>query len=119
MKSLSGSRGFVLCAGVVLAGIIPFSVTCRGETAPAPRLRAETTNVFSRYAELVEARNAEELRAGAPVFWVDDLAGKERAAAYAALKRGEIRMQRLEVHDGGRKIECPHGMIHHWAGLVF
>jgi hypothetical protein len=28
-------------------------------------------------------------------------------------------MQRLEARDAGKKIPCPHGMIHHWVGLVF
>jgi len=30
-----------------------------------------------------------------------------------------VKVQRLETRDGGQKIRCPGGMIHHWAGAVF
>jgi len=103
----------------VLAGLIVAVATRGAETPSAPRLQTETANAFSHYVELTEARNTEELRAGAPEFRVDRLNEKQREAAYEALKRGEVKMQRLDTRDGAKKIECPHGMIHHWAGLVF
>jgi hypothetical protein len=43
----------------------------------------------------------------------------ERAQAYEALKRGEVKIQKLETLENGQKIRCPGGMIHHWVGVVF
>jgi hypothetical protein len=119
VQPVPGGREILWCASIVLAGLIVAVATRGAETPPAPRLQTETANAFSHYVELTEARNTEELRASAPEFWVDRLNEKEREAAYEALKRGEVKMQRLDTRDGGKKIECPHGMIHHWAGLVF
>jgi hypothetical protein len=44
---------------------------------------------------------------------------EQRTEAYAALKRGEVRMQKLESLDNGKAIQCPGGMIHHWTGVIF
>ena len=69
--------------------------------------------------QLTDARNDEEQRKGAPYFWVDSLPEAERAAAYAELRRGDMKLQRMETHENGQKITCPNGMIHHWVGLIF
>jgi len=89
-----------------------------GPPAP-PTLKRVTIERFERYVKLTESRNDEELQKGIPFFWIDDLASPERAETYAALKRGEVRLRRLETHDNGEKIACPAGLIHHWAGLIF
>jgi hypothetical protein len=104
-----------------------FSLTLHQVTAPAanaaepalPRLRADTQAAFERYVKLVEARNDGELKRGADLLWIDGLPGDQRAEAYPALKRGEVKMQKLEILDNGKPIECPGGMIHHWTGVVF
>jgi hypothetical protein len=89
-----------------------------GEPAP-PELKAETKQAFERYVKLTEARNEAELKRGSGLLWVDGLPEGQRAEAYAALKRGEVRMQRLETRDNGEAIRCPGGIIHHWTGVVF
>jgi hypothetical protein len=106
---------------LLLSLILFFAVRSFGAGAPAapPHLRAETASAFEHYLQLTEARNEEELRAGAPLFWVDGLPENERTEAYAALRRGEVKMKKLETRDGREEIHCPHGMIHHWTGLVF
>ena len=89
-----------------------------GLPAP-PTLKPVTLAAFERYVKLTESRNEAELRNGTPLFWIDDLTAPQRAEAYAALDRGEIKLRRLETLDNGAKIVCPGGLIHHWAGLVF
>jgi hypothetical protein len=67
----------------------------------------------------VEARNEGELKRGSALLWVDGLSEKQRAEAYAELKRGEVKMQKLEILENDKPVACPGGMIHHWTGLVF
>jgi len=89
-----------------------------GEPAAA-QLKKETAQAFDRYLELTEARNATELARGSRLLWIDGLPEAERNAAYASLKLGEVKMQRLETRDKGEIIRCPGGLIHHWTGVVF
>jgi hypothetical protein len=88
------------------------------EPAP-PELKTETRQAFERYVKLTDMRNEAELKRGTNLFWVDGLPEGQRAEAYAALKRGEVKMQKLETQDDGKVILCPGGMIHHWTGVVF
>jgi hypothetical protein len=105
---------------VVMLGLIPMStkVVQAGEP-PVPKLKTETETAFERYVKLTEARNEGELKRGTGLLWVDGLPAEPRAAAYAALKRGEVEMQKLEILDNDKPIACPGGMIHHWSGVVF
>ena len=96
----------------------PAQGTQAGEPEPA-KLKNSTVEAFDRYLKLTEARNAEELRRGTNLFWIDGLPADQRAEAYAALKRGEVKMQRLEQKENGRSIPCPSGLIHHWVGVAF
>lgn len=111
----------VRAASLALAALLlvgPVSGAAGPEPAPA-ELRATTVEAFDKYLRLTDARNDQELKQGAPFFWIDAFSKAERAAAYAALKRGEVKIARLETHDNGAKIHCPNGMIHHWVGAVF
>jgi len=89
-----------------------------GEPA-LPRLKSETHVAFDRYVKLVESRNEAELKRNTGLLWIDELPETQRADAYAGLKRGEVKMRKLEIIDNQKPIECPGGMIHHWVGLVF
>jgi len=89
-----------------------------GEPA-LPKLKPDTLGAFERYVRLVDTRNHVELKRGTDLLWIDGLPGEQRAEAYAALKRGEVKMRKLEVLDNGEPIACPGGMIHHWTGVVF
>jgi hypothetical protein len=82
-------------------------------------LRPETVTAFDEYVKLTDARSNEELRRGTNLLWIDALPESDRGQAYEALKRGEVKVQRLETRENGQKIRCPGGMIHHWAGVVF
>ena len=96
------------------------SVTAAPAGQPAgPKLKAETQAAFDRYVRLAEARHEAGLKDGTKFLWADGLPEEQRTEAYAALKRGEIKMRRLEILDNGKPIPCPGGMIHHWTGVVF
>ena len=88
-------------------------------SAAAPVLKPGTKAAFHRYVDLTEARNQKELQDGRLFLWMDALGEGERVRHSAELKRGEVKIEQLETRDGGAKISCPAGMIHHWRGLVF
>jgi hypothetical protein len=106
-----------LLAGLALR-LTAADIARSGEPAP-PKLKAETQEAFQRYVKLTEVRNEEEIKRGTDLLWVDGLPMEKRAEAYAALKRGEVRMQKLETLENGKAIRCPGGMIHHWTGVIF
>jgi hypothetical protein len=89
-----------------------------GEPA-RPELKAGTRQAFEQYVKLTDARNDRELERGMNLLWVDDLPEAQRAEAYAGLKRGEVKMQKLQTRQNGEPVRCPSGLIHHWAGVVF
>jgi hypothetical protein len=82
-------------------------------------LKPETLAAFDRYAAITDARFEKELRPGTHFLEVDTPDPELRAAAYASLKGGAIRIERLETLEAGKPIPCPGGMIHHWVGTVF
>jgi hypothetical protein len=84
-----------------------------------PRLTSPTIEAFNDYVRLTEARSDAELKRGSGLLWVDGLPGGERAQAYDQLRRGEVKMRKLETLKDGVPIRCPDGMIHHWVGLAF
>ncbi len=104
-----------LCAA---AGVSPVAAAPRPSPAPA-QLTQPTIEAFARYMRLTEARNDEELRRGAPFLWVDSLPDPQPQAAYAELRGGQVRMERLETLENGKPLKCPHGLIHHWVGAIF
>src|SRR6266850_1886757 len=112
----SKSLGLVI---VLLALHTMAASTARtGEPVPR-RLENVTKLAFDHYVALTQARNDEELKRDTNLLWVDGLAEGPRTESYAALKRGEVKMQKLETLDNRKSIPCPGGMIHHWAGLIF
>ncbi|HEV2194665.1 MAG TPA: hypothetical protein VGR55_03755 [Candidatus Acidoferrum sp.] len=110
------ARAILLAAAALYPAVADFAHGAGPEPA---KLRANTLEAFNRYVKLTDARNAEELKRGTNLLWIDELPSAERAEAYAALKRGEVQMKKLEMRDGGKEIACPGGIIHHWAGVVF
>ena len=98
-----------------------FSLIARpAASEPTPvTLRHPTLEAFDRYVALTDARNEAELRGGHAVLWVDALPEERRSEAYAAMKRGDVVIERLETRDNGQPIHCPGGLIHHWVGSVF
>jgi len=92
------------------------------EPSPDPgpvELKQKTVEAFDRYVQLTEARNDEELRRGTPFLWIEALPEAQRQGAYAELRAGQVKMERLETRDAGRPIRCPGGLVHHWVGVIF
>jgi hypothetical protein len=87
--------------------------------APGVELRQATNAAFDRYVALTDQRNNQELKTGQHLLWIDPLPEGERAKAYADLKQGQIKMNKLDTLDNGAEIPVPGGMIHHWVGLAF
>jgi hypothetical protein len=83
-------------------------------------LRPKTVEAFDRYVQLTEARINREVSQTEKFLYVDGLPPERRSEVLAALKRGEIFMERLQTLDAsGHKIEAPEAIIHHWLGAVF
>ena len=83
-------------------------------------LSPKTVEAFERYARLTEARINGEVSEAEKFLYVDGLPAERRSQVLAALKRGEIFMERLQTLDAsGHKIEAPEAIIHHWLGEVF
>ena len=106
-----------------LAGLLVATASApAAEPTPGPvpvELKQNTLDAFDRYIRLTEGRNDEELRRGTPFLWVDALPAERRKAAYAELRSGQVKMERLETREAGQPIKCPGGLIHHWVGVVF
>ena len=96
-------------------GLAPSAVGARA----AATLKAGTSAAFDAYVKLTDARSNEELRRSTALLWIDGLPEGDRTQAYETLKRGEVKMQKLETLQNGEKIRCPGGMIHHWVGVAF
>jgi hypothetical protein len=112
------TRGTVLFLVLLKGPALAMGAEPPSEPA-AVRLKEETSAAFDRYVQLTEARNASELKRGSGLLWIDALPETGRAAAFAQLKRGEVKMEKLETRENGEAIRCPGGMIHHWVGLIF
>ena len=105
---------------VIFSVALTLAMTCfPAAAAPGVELRPATNAAFDRYVALTDQRNVRELQTGQHLLWIDSLPEAERAKAYAELKQGAVKMNKLETRDNGAEIPVPDGMIHHWVGLAF
>jgi hypothetical protein len=107
----------LLVASVALLGCAP-RIVAAGEP-PSVQLKPATNLAFDHYVALTDARNTAELQGEKGLLWIDSLPQDQRKAAYEALKRGEVKIQKLETRDNGAAIPCPGGLVHHWVAAVF
>ena len=82
-------------------------------TLAAAELHEATVKAFDTYVLAAEARST------APFLWLDTRPAAERQRLLADLKNGQLVIERLRVRPGGRELDAPDGMIHHWLGTVF
>ena len=82
-------------------------------------LQPATVAAFDRYVRVTETRMGAELADASRFLWVDTLAQGDRSAKLADLRKGTLLIEPLVTDDGGRRIDVPDGLIHHWRGLVF
>ena len=87
--------------------------------AAVPALGAEleprTAAAFDRYIRVTEAQT----QARPEFLVVDALPDQERRAALASLRRGELVIDRGETREGGKPVEAPGGLVHHWRGTAW
>lgn len=87
---------------------------------PQPaKLRPDADAAFQQYVRLTDVRNQREINAKNSWLWPDSLPEKEREEAFSALKKGEVKIKRLETLQDGETIDCPGAMIPHWVGVAF
>jgi len=108
----------VFMLGVLLT-LAPGLVASKAAGPAAADLKPATAAAFDEYVKLTDARNQDEVQRGTSLLWIDGLPEGERAQAYEALKRGEVKMKKLQTLENEEKIRCPGGMIHHWVGVIF
>jgi hypothetical protein len=87
----------------------------------AADLQPETIAAYERYVQLTDERLQSELTDPQRFVWFDfprTSDGRRREVA-RALERGEVVLERLETRDGNAEIRIPHGLVHHWVGVVF
>jgi len=83
--------------------------------AAAADLQPQTVSAFDRYVRAAEM----QMETVDLFLRIDALAEAERAAALAAVRRGELYIDRLTTREVGKKIDVPDGLIHHWVGAIF
>lgn len=105
MRVASARRG-----GLLMGALAVLSLS----GVAAAELQPKTVAAFDRYVRVTEAQMVPE-----PFLRIDALAPPERQAADAALRRGELYVERLTTRDAGRSIDVPSGLIHHWLGAAF
>ena len=106
-------------AGRPVVLIVAVASALAGSRTEAVELNPQTTAAFDRYVRVSEARIAAETSDPAKFLWIETRPEPDRGRALAAVKRGEFVIDRLTSRDGGREIDVPDGLIHHWIGLVF
>ena len=100
-----------LTAAGVAACVVP--------AASAAELKPATVAAFERYQRAAEAAIATDVSAEGLVLRIGGSDAARQRDIEVRLRRGEVALERLHVTEGGRRIEIPSGMVHHWVGAVF
>jgi hypothetical protein len=83
-------------------------------------VKPQTLEAFERYVRFTEARIDKQRMRPEAFLYIDTLPDPKRGEVQAALKRGDLFMERLTTLDpSGKEIDAPDGIIHHWVGDVF
>jgi hypothetical protein len=91
----------------------PGATALSAATLAAAELNETTVKAFDAYVAAAEARPA------TPFLWLDTRPAAERQRLLGDLRNGELVTERLRARPGGRDLDVPDGMIHHWIGTVF
>jgi len=92
----------------------------QGPEVMSADLKPQTLEAFARYVQATESRIQQELARPGAFLYLEGLPEPRHSQALAAVKRGEIYMERLQALDAsGREIKAPDGIIHHWMGAAF
>ena len=89
-------------------------VLAGGVALTAAELQPRTAAAFDRYVRATESQLKAE-----SFLRVDKLPAAQRTEALALMRRGELWIEAPKTLDGGREIDVPGGLIHHWVGTAF
>ncbi len=103
-------RLFPVAGALVLAACIAPAVW-------AAELKPATVAAFERYQRAAELAIAGDVSASGPFLRINSVATQPDVDD--RLRRGEFAIERLRATDGGKPIDIPSGMVHHWVGAVF
>lgn len=87
--------------------------------AQSVELQPETLSAFDRYIVQAEQRMQAEVCPGGPFLLPDPWPVESRDQAYQQLRRSETIIEHVDGTTIMAKTQIPHGLIHHWIGIVF
>jgi hypothetical protein len=90
------------------------AATALSASLAAAELQPRTIAAFDRYVRATEAQLKTE-----PFLRIDRLTAQQRTETLALLRGGGLAIETAQVRDGGRDIDVPGGLIHHWVGTAF
>jgi hypothetical protein len=96
-----------------------FLVLAATAVVAAAGLSPATSAAFERYARLTEQRINAEVARTSDFLWIDTLPENRRTEVLRGLRQSGVIIERLQTRDGGKEINVPDGLIHHWVGTVF
>ncbi|HKT82003.1 MAG TPA: hypothetical protein VJP86_17360 [Vicinamibacterales bacterium] len=82
-------------------------------------LHPATAAAFDAYVAERERQLGESESSETRFLWIDHLPDGDRSARLNGLRAGALLIEPLKTTRGGRPIDVPDGMIHHWLGTVF
>ena len=92
---------------------------CVVPAAAGAELKPATVAAFDRYQRAAEVAIAGDVSTEGRFLRIagsDDVRQRE---IEARLRRGEVVVERLHATEGGKRIEIPSGIVHHWVGAAF
>lgn len=90
-------------------------LACSPWPGAAAELKAPTVAAFDRYVRVTEARTDGD----GQFLWIDGLPEAKRRTQLDTVRRGQLVIERLRTREGGKEIDIPDGLVHHWLGTVF
>jgi|CXWL01.1.fsa_nt_gi hypothetical protein len=81
----------------------------------AADLQPATVAAFDRYVAATEVR----ANARTSGLWIDGLPAARQREAQEDFRAGRVAIERLTTREGGREIDVPDGLVHHWIGTAF
>jgi putative flippase GtrA len=116
--NFAGANTLVFRAGVAAAMLAIASTSFASDEA---KLQPKTAQGFAKYVAAVEARRAKEIVNHEPFLEFERYPAAQQARVMAALKRGEVYVERGRVSRDRAAAEIPidGGLINHWRGTVF
>jgi putative flippase GtrA len=116
--NFAGANTLVFRAAVAVAML---SIASSSLASDEAKLQPKTAQGFAKYVAAVEARRAKEIASHEPFLEFERYPAAQQARVMAALKRGEVYVERGRVSrdQAAAEISIDGGLINHWRGTVF